>query len=100
MGRGVRPKPDRLAEKLVQIRTALGLSQNEIIGRMGQTGTVIREDLSAYERGVREPPLPLLLKYAELTGVFVDVLINDDLDLPDKFPNPAERERALKRFHK
>jgi len=35
MGRSSRPKPTRLAEKLVLIRTALGLSQNGIIRRMG-----------------------------------------------------------------
>jgi hypothetical protein len=35
---------------------------------------------------VREPSLPTLLKYAEAAGVWVDVLIDDDLDLPDKLP--------------
>ncbi len=35
MGRYSRKKPIRLAEKLLQIRLALGLSQNELIRRLG-----------------------------------------------------------------
>ncbi len=35
MGRVKRPQPKRLAEKLLQIRTRLELSQNEMIRRMG-----------------------------------------------------------------
>lgn len=35
MGRGTRHKPRRLPEKLLQIRTALGLSQNGIVRRLG-----------------------------------------------------------------
>jgi transcriptional regulator with XRE-family HTH domain len=47
----------------------------------------LRVDYSAisnYELGTREPPLPVLLKYARLAGISTDVLIDDDLDLPEK----------------
>jgi len=40
--------------------------------------------ISEYERGKREPPLLVLLKYARLAGVSTDVLIDDKLKLPDK----------------
>ena len=83
MGRASRTKPARLAEKLLQIRTALGLSQNEMISRLGLTEELLREEISAFERGVREPPLPVLLRYARTAGVYVDVLIDDELDLPE-----------------
>jgi hypothetical protein len=42
--------------------------------------------ISEYERGEREPPLPVLLSYARLAGVCMDVLVDDELDLPAKLP--------------
>jgi len=42
-----------------------------------------RVSISGYERGEREPPLPVLLKYARLAGFSTDYLIDDKLDLPD-----------------
>ena len=81
-----RPTPARLAEKLLQIRQALGLSQNEMVDRLGLTGTIAREKVSAYERGARVPALQVLLRYARAAGVWMDVLVDDDLDLPEKLP--------------
>ncbi|HEV2862317.1 MAG TPA: helix-turn-helix transcriptional regulator [Pyrinomonadaceae bacterium] len=90
MARGARLKPDRLAEKLVYIRTALGLSQNELIKRLGVDLTQNR--ISEYETGKGEPPLPVLLEYARLANVWVDVLIDDKLDLPDKLPSSKKHD--------
>ena len=84
MARGARLKPERLAEKLVQLRTALGLSQNELIRALDVELTQNR--ISEYETGKGEPPLPVLLRYARLAGVCVDVLIDDEQDLPAKLP--------------
>ena len=84
MGRTSREKPERLAEKLIQIRNALGLSQNEILSRMGLTERLNRDDISKYERGVREPSLLVILRYARAAGISTDYLIDDDLDLPKK----------------
>ena len=36
--------------------------------------------------GTGEPPLPVLLLYARAVNVSTDVLIDDDLDLPDRLP--------------
>src|SRR6516162_5054523 len=80
MGRGTRRKPARLAEKLVCIRTALGLSQNGLVKHLRETDDLIREDISEFERGRREPPLPVLLKYARAAGVTMEVLVDDELD--------------------
>jgi transcriptional regulator with XRE-family HTH domain len=91
MARGARLKPERLAEKLVQLRTALGLSQNELIRALDVELTQNR--ISEYETGKGEPPLPILLRYARLAGVCVDVLIDDDEDLPAKLPAKT-RHRA------
>ena len=84
MARGARQKPERLAEKLIQIRTALGLSQNELIRSLDVDLTQNR--ISEYETGKGEPPLPILLRYARLVGVSTDLLIDDELDLPAKLP--------------
>ena len=84
MARSMRLKPKRLSEKLIRIRLSLGLSQNELIRRLDVDLTQNR--ISEYETGKGEPPLPVLLKYARLAGVCVDVLIDDDLDLPAKLP--------------
>jgi transcriptional regulator with XRE-family HTH domain len=87
MGRAIRPRPKRLPEKLLNIRTVLGLSQNGIIRRLGLADELTQDYISAYERGVREPPLPVLLKYAEVAGVYVDALIDDEVDLPEMLPS-------------
>jgi hypothetical protein len=40
--------------------------------------------ISGYERGEREPPLPVLLLYARLVRISTDVLIDDEMDLPKR----------------
>ena len=89
MGTVHRPKPARLAEKLRTIRTSLDLSQNGMLRHLDLAEDSFRSSISGYELGTREPPLPILLKYAQAAGVCVDVLINDDLDLPEKLPSVA-----------
>jgi transcriptional regulator with XRE-family HTH domain len=84
MGIASRLKPVRLAEKLLQIRMSFGLSQNEMIGRMGLTDELIREELSAFERGLRQPPLVVLLRYARCVGISTDVLVDDEMELPER----------------
>jgi transcriptional regulator with XRE-family HTH domain len=93
MGTRARHKPERLAEKLLQIRTALGLSQNEMIRRL-RAETIIKQNaLSEYELGKREPPLRILLQYARAVNISTDVLIDDELNLPEKLPNTAKHGR-------
>ncbi len=96
MGRASRPKPARLAEKLLQIRIALGLSQNGMIRRMGLTNELLREEITLFEHAVRVPPLPVLLEYAHAANVYVDVLIDDDVDLPDDLPVRVKSEGLKK----
>src|SRR5437868_3186260 len=88
MGRAPRPKPARLAAKLTHVRSALGLSQDEMLARLGlsEAEGLFRSSISGYERGTREPPLPVLLEYARAANVSVEALIDDALDLPSKLP--------------
>lgn len=74
--------PKRLAEKLKRIRIQQNLSQNEILQKLGFDGILFQGNISQYELGRREPPLPLLLAYARSVEINVDILIDDNLDLP------------------
>jgi transcriptional regulator with XRE-family HTH domain len=83
MGKASRPRPKRLAEKLLAIRTTLGLSQNELIRELAfEQLELVQGTISTYELGKREPSLPLLLKYARLANVPMEILVDDSLDLP------------------
>jgi transcriptional regulator with XRE-family HTH domain len=87
-----RPKQERLGEKLRQIRLALGLSQAEMLTRLGVGDTLVYNQLSGFESGAREPSLRILLEYARAANVSVEALIDDELDLPVKLPSPAKHE--------
>jgi transcriptional regulator with XRE-family HTH domain len=84
MGTRPRSKPERLAEKLLAIREALGLSQTEMLYRLGVEDLISYKQISKYETGVREPTLVILLRYARVAGVQMEVLADDEMDLPKK----------------
>jgi len=92
MGRAKRPRPKRLGEKLLQIRSALELSQNEMLRALGWDEKIDRSAISDWENDVREPPLPVLLEYARAVNLYVEVLIDDELDLPEKLPSRKKSE--------
>ena len=94
MGKNPRQKPRRLGRKLCQIRAALGLSQNQILRKMGLDDKYSRNNLSNYETDKREAPLPILLGYARLAGISVDDIIDDKLPLPKHLPDFAPKKRA------
>lgn len=92
MGRASRPKPKRLPGKLLQIRLVLNLSQGDMLYRLRLHERLSRNAISAYELGTVEPPLPVLLDYARIANVWMDVLVDDALDLPEQLPSPAKSE--------
>ena len=96
MGRMPRPRPARLCEKLVQVRTALGLSQSEMLKLLGLDKKLFASAVSGYEIGTREPPIPVLLKYARVAGVPMEVLADDALDLPEHLPCRSGGEWIMK----
>ena len=67
-----RPRPKRLAEKLLQIRNALGLSQTEMWRRLGVEDDIPYKRISKYELDQNEPPLSVLLQYARVAGVHME----------------------------
>jgi transcriptional regulator with XRE-family HTH domain len=74
-----RRRPKRLAEKLLQIRTALGLSQSEMVELLGIE--MPYTNVSKYERDKSEPPIEILLAYTRVAKVEMTQIVDDDLDL-------------------
>lgn len=90
MGKKSRPKPARLAGKLLTIRKKLELSQNGMIRRLGLEDVIDQQYISKYERSALEPPLFVLCAYADIANVTLDCLARDSLDLPSEIPSRAK----------
>jgi transcriptional regulator with XRE-family HTH domain len=83
MGQQRRPTPKRLAAKLVQIRTQLELTQEQMAEKLKRVKSPPDSGaISRFETGQREPSLLVILEYARLAGISTDVLIDDKLTLP------------------
>jgi transcriptional regulator with XRE-family HTH domain len=87
MGRASREMPARLGEKLLQIRTALGLSQDGMLRRLGMAEDYGRHYISGFETGDRKPSLKVLLLYSEVARVWINALVDDAVDLPEPIPS-------------
>jgi transcriptional regulator with XRE-family HTH domain len=74
---------------------ALGFSQSELLARLGFDKDLFRSNISQYERGQRHPPLPVLLMYARVAGICVDVLIDDALNLPAMLPGNPQHQVSI-----
>jgi len=98
MGTFARPRPQCLAEKLLKVRQAFADSQNGLIRRLGLTDVLTQSDISAFERGTREPPLSVLLKYSEATRVWVNAFIDDNVELPEKLPCRSMNEGVQRKI--
>jgi transcriptional regulator with XRE-family HTH domain len=79
MGHARRNKSKRLAEKLLQIREALRLSQRELAEQLGYHRT--HHHISKYERGKAIPFIEVLLAYSRLASIPIEQIVDDDLDL-------------------
>jgi transcriptional regulator with XRE-family HTH domain len=99
MGQRSRSKPERLGEKLLQIRVALGLSQTEMHRRLGLEEEVEYTIISKYELARNEPPLTTLLRYARVAGVHLEDIVDDELDLPERLPGNV-RYQGIRRSSK
>ena len=97
-----RKKPARLAEKLLTIREQLGLSQGGLLRHLGLEDELERDYVSKFERGILEPTLNVLLAYARAIsttgrGEFLEAIIDDRLDLPEKLPADPKKAMASKK---
>ena len=81
MGSSPRLRPKHLGKKLRALRLdVLGMSQTEMSKALGLK--VDYSAVSGYERGKREPPLPIVLRYARLAGCTMEELVDDKIKWP------------------
>jgi transcriptional regulator with XRE-family HTH domain len=81
MGRSRRNKPLLLSHKLLAIRKRLRMSQTQMARALGLT--VHYSAVSNFELGTREPDLLVVLRYARLAGIPMEVIVDDQLSLPE-----------------
>jgi transcriptional regulator with XRE-family HTH domain len=68
------------------------LSQTEVVKRLNyEESPLYPAQISNFEQGKREPPLQLLLAYARLANIPLEILADDKLDLPAKLPAKTKR---------
>ncbi len=85
MGTKKRPVPARLPEKLLKIRRLLDLTQEQLAERVSHLPSAPQPGhISRFEQGLREPNLIYLLEISRLSGVPLEVLLDDKLDVPEK----------------
>lgn len=95
-----RPRPMRLAGKLLQIRAGLGLSQTQMLDRLGLGEIMHYGRISEYEQDKREPTLMTLLAYAHAAGVHLEDIVDDNLELPRKLPGNVNYRGITRRSKK
>jgi transcriptional regulator with XRE-family HTH domain len=89
LGRARRPQPQRLPAKLREVRRRLGLTQQQLMELLAVGKSSLRVGhISEFESGKREPPLPLLLGYARLACVPLELLADGELELPERPHGP------------
>jgi transcriptional regulator with XRE-family HTH domain len=81
MGRSPRKKPLLLTQKLLAIRKRLNMSQTEMARALELT--VHYSAVSNFELGTRERDLLVVLRYARLAGIAMEVIVDDNLSLPE-----------------
>jgi transcriptional regulator with XRE-family HTH domain len=74
-----RRRPKHLAKKLRAIRKHLGLTQAELVKRLGINESV--NNISKYEHDKNEPPANVMLAYARAVDVPLEQIVDDDLEL-------------------
>jgi DNA-binding XRE family transcriptional regulator len=87
MGRGRRLQPKRLGVKLKQVREWLGYSQEQMAARLLDDvpeASIHPGHISQFENGKREPSLLILLAYARMVKVTMEMLVDDAMELPKK----------------
>jgi len=65
--------------------------------RLGLDKELFASAISGYEIGTREPPIPVLLNYARIACIPMEMLADDDLDLPEPLPPSSRYKLIMKR---
>jgi len=84
MGLAPRTRPVRLSPKLAGVRARLNMTQSELADALSDSFiSVTKQDISKFEKGEREPPIIVLLRYSKLTNIAMENFADDLLELPD-----------------
>jgi transcriptional regulator with XRE-family HTH domain len=86
--------PKRLGVKLRQIRTAMGLTQEEMLKLLDLPSVITQTTISAYERNAKLPPYFVLARYGDIANIWIDVLVRDSLNLPERLPSPSKMKHG------
>jgi transcriptional regulator with XRE-family HTH domain len=97
MGQSARPRPRRLAAKLRQIRLLLELTQEQLASAVSHIESPPQSGhISEFENGRREPSLLFLLAVVRLSGIPMEILVDDKEDLPVKLPAIRTRSKRMR----
>ncbi len=77
MARYRRKAPKKLGGKMREVRLRLEMTQEQVADYLGTDSGAI----SRYERGLREPSLLEILAFSRMSGIEIEVLIDDKLDI-------------------
>ena len=77
MPRYRRKAPKKLGAKMREVRLRLEMTQEEVAKYLATDSGAV----SRYERGLREPSLLEILAFSRMSGVGVEVLIDDKMSL-------------------
>jgi transcriptional regulator with XRE-family HTH domain len=80
MARYRRKSPKKLGAKMREARLWLGMTQQEVADCLGTDSGAV----SRFERGLRDPSLLEILAFSRLSGLGIDLLIDDKRSLAKK----------------
>jgi transcriptional regulator with XRE-family HTH domain len=80
MARYRRESPKKLGSKMREVRLRLDMTQEEVAKYLRTDSGAI----SRYERGLREPSLLEVLAFSKMSGVGMEVLVDDKIGLAKK----------------
>jgi transcriptional regulator with XRE-family HTH domain len=80
MGRYRRKTPKHLGTKMREIRLRLDMTQENVAAELGIDSGAI----SRFERGLREPSLLELLTFSRISGVAMEIFVDDKISLAKK----------------
>jgi transcriptional regulator with XRE-family HTH domain len=76
----------------------LNLTQEQMIERLNCSEIPLYPaSISLYEQGKREPPLLVMLAYAMVAGVTMEMLVDDESDLPEPLPSLSGYRWVMRR---
>ncbi len=94
MGRKAAEKPQLLSDKLKNVRLFLGFTQERMYSELRNKGADIHLGyISLFESGERIPSFLVLLAYARVSGIPMEVFVDDKLDLLESAVTFNKRNR-------